>query len=118
MGKGDHFPGRETLTLSIGRDSEDAAPAKRNRKNRMSEQTARIRTILKEHARLSQDAETLGDDADLYQAGMTSHASVNVMLALEGAFDIEFPDHMLKRSVFESVGAIDSAIGELTTAGR
>ena len=34
---------------------------------------------------------------------MTSHASVNVMLALEGEFEIEFPDHMLKRSVFESI---------------
>ena len=44
--------------------------------------------------------------ADLFQAGMSSHASVNVMLALEDAFDIEFPDNMLKRRVFESVAAI------------
>ncbi|MGV8931776.1 MAG: acyl carrier protein [Luteimonas sp.] len=74
----------------------------------------KIRNILKQHGRLNADAETLADDADLYQAGMTSHASVNVMLALESAFDIEFPDHMLKRSVFESIGAISSAIDELT----
>ena len=45
---------------------------------------------------------------------MTSHASVNVMLALEGEFDVEFPDHMLKRSVFESIAAIRTAIDELT----
>ncbi|MEP7041527.1 MAG: acyl carrier protein [Dokdonella sp.] len=81
----------------------------------MSERVSRIRTILKEHARLSRDADTLGGNDDLYQAGMTSHASVNVMLALEGEFDIEFPDHMLKRSVFESVSSIDAAIDELTT---
>ena len=56
---------------------------------------------------------TLADDADLYQAGMTSHASVNVMLALEDAFDIEFPDRMLKRSVFESIAAIAAALTEL-----
>ena len=37
---------------------------------------ARIRRILKEHGRLSADATTLAEDADLYQAGMTSHASV------------------------------------------
>jgi acyl carrier protein len=73
-----------------------------------------IRAVLKEHARLTKDMATLTDDSDLYQAGMTSHASVNVMLALEGAFEIEFPDHMLKRSVFESVTAIASAIAELT----
>ena len=72
--------------------------------------TAAIRQILKDHARLSVDAETLDEDADLYQAGMTSHASVNVMLALEDAFDIEFPDSMLKRGVFESIAAIDEAV--------
>jgi acyl carrier protein len=73
-----------------------------------------IRKILAEHGRLSKDAATLAEDADLYQAGMTSHASVNVMLALEGEFEIEFPDHMLKRSVFESMAAMKSAISELT----
>ncbi|HEY1812788.1 MAG TPA: acyl carrier protein [Kofleriaceae bacterium] len=83
----------------------------------MSDTAARIRTILKEHGRLSKDAGALADEADLYQAGMTSHASVNVMLALEGEFDVEFPDAMLKRSVFESVAAIRAAIDELT-AGR
>jgi len=76
-----------------------------------------IRSILKEHARLAVDVTTLADEGDLYQAGMTSHASVNVMLALEGAFDVEFPDRMLRRGVFESITAIRRAIEELT-AGR
>jgi acyl carrier protein len=44
---------------------------------------------------------------------MTSHASVNVMLALEDHFDVEFPDRMLKRSVFESISAIEAALKEL-----
>jgi len=78
-----------------------------------AEVTANIRKILKEHGRLNKDAETLAEDSDLYQAGMTSHASVNVMLALEGHFDVEFPDHMLKRSVFETVAAMRAAIQEL-----
>lgn len=73
-----------------------------------------IRAILKEHGRLAVDAATLAEDADLYQAGMTSHASVNVMLALEGTFDVEFPDRMLRRGVFESISAIRAAIEELT----
>jgi acyl carrier protein len=76
--------------------------------------TDKIRRILKEHGRLTKDAAALGDEDDLYQAGLTSHASVNVMLALEGEFDVEFPDHMLKRSVFESISAMKSAITELT----
>ena len=82
----------------------------------MSETAAKVRNILKEHGRLTKDASELAESADLYQAGMTSHASVNVMLALEGEFDVEFPDHMLKRSVFESVAAISAAIDELTAA--
>jgi acyl carrier protein len=77
--------------------------------------TQQIRDVLSAHARLPVDVGTLADDADLYEAGMTSHASVNVMLALEDAFDVEFPDAMLKRSVFESVAAIEAALGQLVS---
>lgn len=72
-----------------------------------------IREIIKDHARLPGDAAELAPDTDLYQAGMTSHASVNVMLALEDQFDVEFPDRMLKRSVFESISSIAAALEEL-----
>jgi acyl carrier protein len=72
-----------------------------------------IRQIIVEHARLPEGASELDPAADLYQAGMTSHASVNVMLALEDHFDVEFPDRMLKRSVFESIQAIAAALAEL-----
>jgi acyl carrier protein len=75
----------------------------------------RIRQALAEHARLPVEISAVADDDDLYQAGMTSHASVNVMLALEDAFDLEFPDRMLKRSVFESISAIAAALTELQT---
>ncbi len=75
----------------------------------------KIRQALTDHARLPVDVAMLVDDSDLYKAGMTSHASVNVMLALEDAFDIEFPDRMLKRSVFESIAAIAAALTELQT---
>jgi acyl carrier protein len=78
--------------------------------------TQTIRRILKEHGRLSKDVAALAPESDLYEAGLTSHASVNVMLALEGEFEIEFPDHMLKRSVFESIAAISEAVGELQAA--
>ncbi len=75
---------------------------------------AQIRQVLSEHARLPVDVAAVADDADLFQAGMTSHASVNVMLALEDSFDVEFPDSMLRRSVFESVDAIADAIVQIT----
>jgi acyl carrier protein len=77
---------------------------------------AEIREILSEHARLPVAMDDLGDDADLYQAGMTSHASVSVMLALEDAFDIEFPESMLRKATFESVSAISAALTSLVGA--
>jgi len=57
----------------------------------MSSITDDIREILLSHGQMSVAISTLDDDADLYQNGLTSHASVNVMLALENNFDIEFP---------------------------
>lgn len=75
--------------------------------------TQDVRTILRDHGRLPEDPDALAEDADLYAAGMTSHASVNVMLALEDHFDVEFPDEMLKPSVFASIAAISGAIEQL-----
>jgi acyl carrier protein len=73
-----------------------------------------IREVLDAHARLPVDGPALDDDTDLFRAGMSSHASVNVMLALEDRFDIEFPDEMLRRGVFETVAAISAAVATLT----
>ena len=56
---------------------------------------------------------SIGIDDDLYEAGMTSHASVNVMLGLEDSFDIEFPDELLRRGTFQTIRAIDTAVSGL-----
>lgn len=77
---------------------------------------AGIREILAEHARLAVEAAALDDDTDLYASGMTSHASVTVMLACEDAWDIEFPQQMLKKSTFGSVGSIRTALDQLGVA--
>ena len=74
---------------------------------------AEVRAIVKAHGRLPVDVDSLADDADLYQAGMTSHASVNVMLAIEDAFDLEFPDAMLTRAVFASIASMAAAVDTL-----
>lgn len=71
-----------------------------------------VRNLVLEHGRLT-NVSDLKDDTDLYTLGLTSHASVAVMLALEAAFDIEFPDRFLTRQVFESVGNIARAVSEL-----
>ncbi len=73
-----------------------------------------IRRILAEHGRLLVDASTLSDDADLYQAGLTSLSTVNLMLALEEHFDVEFLDRMLGRKTFGSIRSLGEAIEELS----
>lgn len=74
-----------------------------------------VRTIVAQHARLSADITSLTDDSDLYQAGLTSLTTVNLMLALEDHFDIEFPDKMLGRKTFESIRSLTEAIEELVS---
>jgi acyl carrier protein len=73
----------------------------------------RVREIVAAHGRLTVDVTSLADDDDLYRAGLTSHASVNLMLALEDAFGITFPERLLRRQTFESVASICEALTEL-----
>ncbi|MHB1711344.1 MAG: acyl carrier protein [Acidimicrobiales bacterium] len=76
-----------------------------------------IRSVLADYARLPLPVGALDDDDDLYQAGLTSHANVNVMLALEEQFGVEFPEALLRRSTFESISAIRSTISALVLNG-
>ena len=82
----------------------------------MSDKKMAIRSILREHARLAVDIDTLSDASDLFQAGLTSHATVNLMLALEEHFDVEFPERMLHRKTFSSIASIRSCLDELIGA--
>jgi acyl carrier protein len=70
----------------------------------------RIRNIVKDNVRIGMAFSALEDSTPLYQAGMTSYASVQLMLALENEFSLEFPDVMLNREVFESIDSIANAI--------
>lgn len=72
-----------------------------------------VRSILSEYSKLSVDMSTLSNDSDLYDAGLTSLTTVNVMLAIEDHFDIEFQDHMLARSTFQSIDSLVAAVEEL-----
>lgn len=72
-----------------------------------------VRTIVAQHARLPIDVAQLSDSADLYAAGLTSLTTVNLMLAIEDHFDIEFPDQMLGRKTFESIQSLSEAIEEI-----
>jgi acyl carrier protein len=77
-----------------------------------------IRRLLQEHGNLHTPAQTLAGDSDLYDAGLTPFAAIRVMLALEEAFDVEFPVKMLKRQSFATIDAIAACLAEMQRAGN
>ncbi|WP_137130496.1 acyl carrier protein [Rhizobium sp. FY34] len=75
-----------------------------------------IRDILAKVGNLPVPAADLAQDADLYAAGLSSFASVQVMLGIEEAFDIEFPDNLLNRKSFASIAAIEVTVSQILKA--
>jgi acyl carrier protein len=72
-----------------------------------------LRAILAEVGGLSKPADSLGATDDLFSAGLTSFATVAVMLAIEDEFDVEFPDALLVRATFRSLESLGEAIAGL-----
>ena len=72
-----------------------------------------IREILAANGRLSVDVSEIAYDDDLYEAGLTSLITVNLLLAIEDHFDLEFPDELLSRRTFQSIDALADAVASL-----
>ncbi|MBF2718201.1 acyl carrier protein [Agrobacterium vitis] len=72
-----------------------------------------IRTILGRVGGLQVAVAEIAADADLYALGLSSFASVQLMLGIEEAFDIEFPDHLLNRKSFASIEAIERTVRQI-----
>lgn len=70
----------------------------------------KIRNLLTKLGGLPVAANEIAPDADLYAIGLSSFASVQLMLGIEEAFDIEFPDHLLNRKSFVSIDAIERTV--------
>lgn len=79
----------------------------------LAEEIETIREILVQHGRLPVDIRNIPADADLYSAGLTSLATVGVMLAIEDKYDVEFPESLLNRGTFRSILSIAEAVSEL-----
>ena len=73
----------------------------------------RVRQLLREQGSVPGDVDRLTPETDLYAAGLTSLASVDLMLALEQTFDLQLPDDALNRKTFESIGSISTLIERL-----
>lgn len=75
-----------------------------------------IRGILGEYGKLSADADAISETQDLYVLGLASHATVNVVMAIEDELDIEFPDESLTKSTFMTLQTLKATIRPLVVA--
>ena len=78
----------------------------------------KVREILLKHGRLSTPVDQLEDTNDLYNADLTSLATVGVMLTLEEEFDIEIPDSLLGRKTFGSINSIIGVVEQLKNSNH
>jgi acyl carrier protein len=74
---------------------------------------SKIKELINNHKLVAISVDRIANNDDLYELGMTSFASVQLMLALEETFDIEFPERMLNRKTFATLAAIDRSVAEL-----
>ena len=72
-----------------------------------------VRQLIETHGRLSADLAELDGGSDLYDKGLTSLITVNLLLAIEDHFDVEFPDNLLSRRTFQSIDTLTDAVREL-----
>ncbi|HEY8334861.1 MAG TPA: acyl carrier protein [Tardiphaga sp.] len=75
----------------------------------------RVRSIVGSMNLLPVSIDGLSDQDNLFDAGMTSFGSVQLMLAIEEEFDIEFPNSLLTRKTFATFGGLISAVDQLVS---
>ncbi|EST38928.1 hypothetical protein N566_04800 [Streptomycetaceae bacterium MP113-05] len=77
-----------------------------------------IRQVLSELPQLRDVAPDIPGDADLWEAGLDSLASVQLLLLLEERFEIELPDEALTLDTFRSVRSLAEAVQAQTDERR
>jgi acyl carrier protein len=72
-----------------------------------------VREIVGTRGDLAVPVGRLAATANLFDAGLSSFGTVEVMLALEERLGVTFPDTMLTRATFESIAALCAAVETL-----
>lgn len=78
--------------------------------NDLQEAEDRVRGALDTALAGKVEVSGLSASDNLFDAGMTSHQTVQVMLELEDEFDVEFPDDRLNKATFSSIGSMVEAL--------
>jgi len=78
----------------------------------MDDITARFDEVLRRHLR-SAKSNDINYDIELVQLGLDSMTAVAVLLDMEKAFNIRFPDEMLVEGTFKTAGRLKEAVTTL-----
>ncbi|MFC6788209.1 acyl carrier protein [Methylobacterium komagatae] len=73
-----------------------------------------IRDILRQNEAMSPIVDSLSEDDDLFEKGLDSFGSVQLMLGLEEKFEVEFPDTLLNRRSFSTIRIIRETVTKLS----
>jgi acyl carrier protein len=79
-----------------------------------SSQADRIATLVRQMLAKRSVDRPVGRDEDLTESGLSSLDMVNLMLAVEGEFDLKIPDQDMTPSNFRSIARIETLVGALT----
>lgn len=81
----------------------------------MNEQSTcdRLVGVLREYLPRVKEDENVDPSAQLADLGLDSMNAINLMLDIEGEFEVDFPDSMLTPEVFHSVATLEQAILQL-----
>ncbi|MGU3492408.1 acyl carrier protein [Xanthobacteraceae bacterium A53D] len=74
---------------------------------------ALVRDVLRQHGKLAASVAGIAADADLYRLGLSSMATVNVMLEIETRLDASIPEEALTRETFRTIAALSALVGSL-----
>lgn len=69
-----------------------------------------LREIVRTQGKLKVPAARIQPEDDLFRLGMSSLATVNVMLAIETRFDIEIPEKSLTRETFRTIANLAALV--------
>ena len=75
-----------------------------------------VREILRRRGDLAVPVEKLSRDTNLFDAGLSSFGTVEVMIALEEHLGTTMPEHMLTRETFGSIAALCDAAETMRAA--
>ena len=72
-----------------------------------------IRRAIDKKGKLPVGAHLIASWADLYEAGLTPFAAIQVMIEIEKELAVEFPDSMLNRESLASINSLHERLRKL-----